>query len=173
MWAVAAFVLVYDPDPRTAYGAGFSRMLYTLIGCVFSVGLISLFGVHKWLLPLGLSGAVLICGYGFGFRGGWRALLVCVALVIGSSLIDPAGDIHIALTRGIEVAAGSALAILFSLPFGWFAKRASGGRSRSAEVEQTDRSAGNEAADNDGGDDAREVGDEAGGDGVAGAPDRH
>jgi uncharacterized membrane protein YccC len=123
MWAVAAFILVYDPDPRAAYGAGVSRMLYTLLGCVLSIGAIFLFGLHKWLLPVGLGVTVLICGYVFGFRGGWRALMVCVALVIGSSLIDPSGDVHIALTRGIEVAAGSALAILFSLPFAWFEKR--------------------------------------------------
>ncbi len=124
MWAVAAFVLVYDPDARTAYGAGISRMLYTLLGCALSVGAIFLFGLHKWLMPAGLGITVFICGYFFAFRGAWRALLVCVALVIGSSLIDPTGDVHIAFTRGVEVAAGSALAILFSLPFVYFSRRA-------------------------------------------------
>ncbi len=124
MWAIAAFVLVYDPDPRAAYGAGISRLLYTLLGCALSVGAIFLFGLHKWLLPAGLAVTVFACGYFLAFRNGWRALLVCVTLVIGSSLIDPGGEARIALTRGIEVAAGSTLAVLFSVPFAYFARRA-------------------------------------------------
>jgi len=120
MWAVAAFVLAYDPDPLAAYGAAISRMLYTLLGCAIAVGAIYLFGLHKWLMPLGLGFTVFVCGYFLRFRGGWRALLVCVALVIGSSLMEPAADVHIAATRGIEVGAGCLLAIALSLPFTTF-----------------------------------------------------
>lgn len=114
MWAVSAFVLVYDPDAKTAYRAGVSRMLYTLLGCAFAAGAIYFFGLHKWLMPVCLGVTVFICGYFFRFQGAWRALLVCVALVVGSALIEPSGDIHIAILRAIEVAVGSSLAIAFS-----------------------------------------------------------
>jgi uncharacterized membrane protein YccC len=120
MWAISAFVLVYDPDTKAAYDSALSRMFFTAFGCVFSVGMICAFGLHKWLMPLALGITVFLCGYFLKFQGAWRALLVCVALVIGSSLLQPTGDIHIAMTRGIEVAAGSLLAVALSLPFGWF-----------------------------------------------------
>src|SRR5690606_19612133 len=94
MWAIAAFVRVYDPDTRVAYDSGISRMLYTLLGCALSVGAIHLFGLHKWLLPVCLGMTMFLCGYFFSFKGAWRALLVCVALVVGSSLMEPTADLQ-------------------------------------------------------------------------------
>ena len=112
MWAIVAFVLVYNPDPREAYGSGLSRMFMTLVGCVIAVVAISLFGLHKWLVPVTLGLTVFGCGYFFQFRGAWRTLLICVIIVIGTTLAHPGGEVGFAITRAIEVASGSALAVL-------------------------------------------------------------
>jgi len=123
MWAVVAFVLVYDPDAKTAYDSAVSRLLYTFLGCGLSAGAIMLFGVHRWLLPVCLGITVFLCGYFLRFRGAWRAFLVSVVLVVGSSVMEPSHDMRIAGMRVVEVTAGSVLAVLLSLPFRWFDAR--------------------------------------------------
>ena len=131
MWAVVAFILVYDPDSRAAYDSAISRMCYTFLGGGISVCAILLFGLHKWLMPVGVAFTMFICGYFLKFRGAWRALLTCVALVIGASLTDPSGDVRIAVMRGVEVTAGSLLAVGFSLLFVWFSSRTKSGKKDS------------------------------------------
>ncbi len=123
MWAFVAFVLVYDPDPRTAYGSGLSRMFLTLVGGLIAVGAILLLGLHWWLVPVTLGVTALACGYFFQFRGAWRTLLICVAIVIGTTLAHPGGEVRFAITRAIEVASGSALAVLFAWPLEYFTNR--------------------------------------------------
>jgi len=114
MWSAASFVLVYDPDMRAAYSAGLSRLGHTLLGTLLALAMIYLFGLHKWLLPLGLSVAALVCGLFLHFHGSWRVVLVTVTLIIGSTLLQPEAGLEIALMRSVEVAAGSLLAIAFS-----------------------------------------------------------
>jgi uncharacterized membrane protein YccC len=114
MWSVASFVLVYDPDMRAAYANGLARLGCTLLGSLIALATIYAFGLHKWLLPLSLSVAALVCGLFLHFRGSWRVVLVTVTLIIGSSLLQPDSGLQIALTRSLEVAAGSLLAIAFS-----------------------------------------------------------
>ncbi|CAN5459530.1 hypothetical protein BH09VER1_BH09VER1_25330 [soil metagenome] len=122
MWAIVAFILVYDPDPRAAYGSGLARMFHTLLGCSISVGAIFLMGLHWWLLPLTLGVTALGSGYVVQFRGARRTLLVCEALVIGTTLSEPGGEVPLAITRAIEVAGGSTLAVLLSWPLGYLIK---------------------------------------------------
>jgi uncharacterized membrane protein YccC len=114
MWAIVSFVLVYDPDMRTAKTVGLARLVHTLAGTGLALGLVYLFGLHKWLMPLGLALAALICGLVLRFRNSWRVLLITVTLVIGASLYNPAAGTSVALLRGAEVFAGSVLAITFS-----------------------------------------------------------
>lgn len=115
MWAVVSFVLVYDPDMRAALATGLARLGHTILGTGIALGAIAIFGLHKWLMPLSLGFAALLCGVLLHFRSSWRTLLVTVALVIGSCLLEPAAGLHIALLRSLEVTAGSLLAIAFSL----------------------------------------------------------
>ena len=114
MWSVASFVLVYDPDMRVATSSGLARLGYTLLGTVLALAVIYVFGLHKWVLPLGLSVAALVCGLFLHFRGSWRVVLVTVTLIIGSTLLQPQDGLQIALMRSVEVAAGSLVAIAFS-----------------------------------------------------------
>jgi len=115
MWAVTSFVLVYDPDMRTALSVGLQRLAYTLLGVVISILFLSIFGLHKWLLPASLAFAVFICGACLGFRNAWRAVLITVCLIVGSALMEPAeAGSHIALTRALEVSVGSFVAIMLS-----------------------------------------------------------
>lgn len=123
MWAIVAFVLVYSPDPREAYDSGLSRMFMTLVGCGIAVLAIFLFGLHKWLVPLALGLTAFGCGYFFQFRGAWRTLLICVVIVIGTTLAHPGGEVRFAITRAIEVASGSALAVLCAAALECLTKR--------------------------------------------------
>lgn len=119
MWAIVSFVLVFDPNMRTARLIGLARLIHTAVGTGLALGLIFLLGVHRWLMPLGLGVAVLICGLILKFRGTWRVLLITVALVIGASLYNEATGVSVALLRGAEVFAGSLLGIGFSWVISW------------------------------------------------------
>jgi len=114
MWSISSFVLVYDPDMRSALGAGLSRLAHTILGTIIAVTAIYSFGLHKWLMPVSLAFAALICGLFLHFRSSWRVVLVTVCLIVGSSLLQPSAGLHIAITRAIEVSAGSILAIVLS-----------------------------------------------------------
>jgi uncharacterized membrane protein YccC len=114
MWALIAFVLVYDPDMRSVWNAGLARLWLTVLGTAIALACVYAFGLHKWLMPLSLALTALICGWLPNPRGAGRIVLVSVALIVGSSLLQPAEGVHIALTRALEVSAGSLLAIAFS-----------------------------------------------------------
>lgn len=114
MWAIISFVLVYDPDVQAALKAGLSRLSLTILGSVLAMAAVYLFGLQKWLLPLSLALTALICSTFLRSRAGWRVVLVTVALIVGSSLLQPAIGPYIAVTRSIEVMGGSLLAIVFS-----------------------------------------------------------
>ncbi|MEO8205481.1 MAG: FUSC family protein [Chthoniobacterales bacterium] len=114
LWAIISFVLVYDPDMRSAFSSGFSRLVHTLLGVLIALAAIYVFGLHKWLLPLSLGISALICGVFLHFHTAWRVVLVTVALIIGASLLQPTAGLDIAISRAVEVSAGSLLAIIFS-----------------------------------------------------------
>lgn len=115
MWAVTSFVLVYDPDAKAALTAGAQRLTLTLLGVIISVAMLSLFGLHKWVLPASLALSALICGLVLHFRNPWRVVPITVCLIVGSSLIEPsASGPHIAMIRAFEVFVGSLVAILLS-----------------------------------------------------------
>lgn len=114
MWAIISFVLVYDPDVQSALKAGLSRLALTVLGSVLAMGAVYAFGLHKWVLPLSLALTALICSTFLRSRAGWRVVLVTVALIVGSSLLQPSIGPYIAVTRSIEVTGGSLLAIVFS-----------------------------------------------------------
>lgn len=114
MWAIISFVLVYDPDVQTALKAGLSRLALTVLGSVLAMAAVYAFGLEKWLLPLSLALTALICSTFLRSRAGWRVVLVTVALIVGSSLLQPTIGPYIAVTRSLEVIGGSLLAIVFS-----------------------------------------------------------
>ncbi len=114
MWAVIAFVLVYDPDLKTAISAGLARLGLTILGSVLALIAVFAFGLHKWLLPVSLAMATLVCALFLQTRASWRLVLVTVTVIVGSSLIQSAEGSAIAIIRSIEVTFGSLLAIAFS-----------------------------------------------------------
>lgn len=115
MWAIISFVLVYDPDVKAAWKAGISRLGLTILGSLLAMGLVFALGLHKWLLPAGLAITSLVCWFFLTTRRAWRIVLVTVALIVGSSLLQPSIGPYIAVTRSIEVTAGSVLAAAFAM----------------------------------------------------------
>lgn len=114
MWAIISFILVYNPDAQAALRAGLSRLALTAFGSVLAMGSVILLGLHKWLLPVSLAIAAVVCSIFLRSRSGWRIVLVTVALIVGSSLLQPHLGPYIAVTRSLEVTGGSLLAIAFS-----------------------------------------------------------
>lgn len=123
VWAVTAFVLAYDPDMKTALASGMNRLVQNLVGAVLAVMAILLFDTHRWALPVALAVSVLYCGFVLKFKDGWRALMVTVALIIGSALLEPHTEFQIALMRAVEVATGGFLAVLLSWPYSLLVRR--------------------------------------------------
>ena len=123
MWAIITFILVYDPDVRTAVAAGFSRLALTILGSGLAMAVVFVFGLHKWVLPLSLTLSALVCGLFLRSRSGWRIVLVTVALIAGSSLLQASAGPYIAVARSIEVTLGSLVAIGFSWLAAWGRKR--------------------------------------------------
>jgi uncharacterized membrane protein YccC len=119
MWAIVSFVLVYDPDMRAAISTGLWRLGHTVVGSGIVLALIFAFGLHKWVMPASLAIGVLVCGVALRFHPSWKTLLVTIALVAGSALLQPGTGTDVATLRAIEVTVGSALAIVFS----WAAAR--------------------------------------------------
>lgn len=115
MWAVISFVLVYDSDALATRKAGFSRLALTILGSALAMAAVFFLGLHKWLLPASLALSALVCWPFLPSRAGWRIVLVTVALIVGSSLLQPGSGPYIAVTRSLEVTCGSLLAIAFSL----------------------------------------------------------
>lgn len=115
MWAIISFVLVYDSDVHAAWKAGVSRLGLTILGSLLAMALVFALGLHKWLLPAGLAITALICWAFLPSRIAWRIVLVTVALIVGSSLLQPSVGPYIAVMRSIEVSAGSLLAAAFAL----------------------------------------------------------
>lgn len=114
MWAIISFVLVYAPESQRVWKAAFSRLLMTILGSVLAMAAVWGFGVYKWTLPVSVGVVALVCGVLQRSRTEQRVVLVTVALIIGSSLLDATSGPYIALTRSIEVTVGSLLAVLFS-----------------------------------------------------------
>ena len=111
MWAIIAFVLVYEPGETEVMDAAVTRLYWTVIGSALAVIALTLGGVQKWVLPASLTLSMLI---GIFFAPGLaarRVLLVTVALIVGSTLMQPSADLFIAITRSVEVAVGSFLAV--------------------------------------------------------------
>lgn len=114
MWAIISFVLVFDPDVRVARTAALSRLALTVLGSAIAMAFVLAFGLHKWLLPLSVAMTAGVCGLFLRSRGSWRIVLVTVALIVGSSLLQPSLGSYIAVVRSIEVSSGSLLAVAFS-----------------------------------------------------------
>jgi uncharacterized membrane protein YccC len=127
MWAIISFVLVYDPDVHAAWKAGVSRLGLTIFGSLLAMALVFALGLHKWLLPASLAITALLCWAFLESRVAWRIVLVTVALIIGSSLLQPSAGRYIAVTRSIEVTVGSLLAAAFALGAERFANGTRGG----------------------------------------------
>ena len=118
MWAIISFVLVYDPASGAVWKTAGMRLGMTVLGSVLAMALVTVCGLHKWLLPAGLGLATLVCWPFLRSRAGWRVMLVTVALIIGSSLLQPSAGAFIAVTRSIEVTVGSLLAAAISVGVG-------------------------------------------------------
>lgn len=123
IWAITAFVLVYDPDMKAALASGMNRLVQNLVGAVIAVMAVLLFDAHRWVLPVTLALSVLYCGFVLKFKDGWRALMVTVTLIIGSTLLAPHTELQLALMRAVEVASGGLLAVLLAWPYSWLLRR--------------------------------------------------
>ncbi len=99
MWAVVSFVLVYDPDIRAAISTGLWRLGHTVVGSAVVLGLIYAFGLHRWVMPVSLAIGVLVCGVALRFHPSWKTLLVTIALVAGSALLQPGKGTDVATLR--------------------------------------------------------------------------
>ncbi len=111
MWAIIAFVLVYEPGEGVALGAALMRLYWTVMGSVLAVLMLTVGGVHVWMMPIGLGITALLGALWAPSLSARRVLLVTVALIVGSTLMQPSSGLFIALTRSIEVAVGSFLAV--------------------------------------------------------------
>ncbi len=110
MWSIIAFVLVYEPGEGEVLRAALTRLYWTVVGSVLAVLLLATGGVQKWIMPAGLALAALIGVLWAPSLSARRVLLVTVALIVGSTLMEPSADLYIAITRSVEVAMGSFLA---------------------------------------------------------------
>lgn len=113
MWAIISFVLVYDPEARVLKTACL-RLGGTIAGSALAIGVLAICGVEKWALPAGIAAAAVLCGIFQMPRPVLRVVLVTVALIIGSAILQASLGPYIAVARSIEVTAGSLLAVVFS-----------------------------------------------------------
>lgn len=114
MWAIISFILVYDPESRMVFATALARLFMTILGSLLAMGAVWAFGVHKATLPLSVGIIALVCGLLQRSRMEQRIVLVTVALIIGSSILQASMGPYIAMTRSIEVTVGSLLAVVFS-----------------------------------------------------------
>lgn len=110
MWSIIAFVLVYEPGESEVMDAALTRLYWTVIGSVLAVILLTVGGAQRWVLPAGLTLAALMGIFLAPSLMARRVLLVTVALIVGSTLMEASAGMFIAITRSVEVAAGSVLA---------------------------------------------------------------
>jgi len=110
MWAIIAFVLVYEPGEGEVLDAALTRLYWTVAGSVLAVIMLTVGGVQKWVLPASLTLAALLGVLWAPSLAARRVLLVTVALIVGSTLLQPSADLFIAIMRSLEVTVGCFLA---------------------------------------------------------------
>lgn len=130
MWAIIAFVLVYEPSACEVMDVALTRLYWTLWGCAGAVVILAVGGGRHWVLPLALGLGALAGVFLAPSLLARRMLLVTVAVVVGSTLMSSSSGLFVAVSRGLEVAVGSLVAAGISWISTRWVRRGNGRRRR-------------------------------------------
>ena len=116
VWALASMVAGSDPEPDQARRIIRARLINGAVGCATGFVFLLIGGAQNWILPAGLSVAVLLSVYVVRVKTMWRQAPITAAVVIAGSVVE--GSRGVGIERGLkkvaEVAFGCCMGILVS-----------------------------------------------------------
>jgi uncharacterized membrane protein YccC len=116
IWAIITMVFITEPKIQNALESFRLRIYNTFVGCGIALIALVIAGSQAWILPIGVTLAVLLSTRAPESPASWRTTPVAAGVVLTAGLSAKSSSVglHIALIRAGEVLLGGATAIVIA-----------------------------------------------------------
>lgn len=113
IWAVITVMVVSDPSLTTTWGLARVRAINTIVGCIFGLGSILLFGYSPLIMIVTASVTVMFVNLLSRYPVNWRLAPVTVLILMDAGRLAEthAEEFHYVMLRLSEIAVGSIVAL--------------------------------------------------------------
>jgi uncharacterized membrane protein YccC len=123
IWAIISMVFITEPHIKSAMESFRHRIYNTAVGCGVSIALMTIFGPRHWLLPVGVTLAVLLSTRTPESPASWRSTPIAAGVVLTAGLTARSWSVGLqtAIIRAGEVLLGgfTAIAIAWVMSLVW------------------------------------------------------
>jgi len=123
IWAIISMVFVTEPHIKNAMESFRLRIYNTAVGCGIALGSLFILGPRLWILPIGVTLAVLLSTRSRESPASWRSTPIASGVVLTAGLTAKSWSVglEIALIRAGEVLLGglTAVAIAWAMSLVW------------------------------------------------------
>jgi uncharacterized membrane protein YccC len=123
IWAIITMVFVTEPHIKNAMESFRLRIYNTFVGCGIALVALVIAGPRFWILPVGVTLAVLLSTRAPESPASWRSTPIAAGVVLTAGLTAKSWSVglHIALIRAGEVLLGgvTAIAIAWIMSLVW------------------------------------------------------
>ena len=116
IWAVITVMVVSDPSLTTTWSLARVRAINTIVGCIFGLGSILLFGYSPFIMIITASITVMFVNLLSRYPVNWRLAPVTVLILMDAGRLAQthAEEFHYVMLRLSEIAVGSAVALILA-----------------------------------------------------------
>ena len=113
IWAVITVMVVSDPSLTTTWGLARVRLINTIVGCIFGLSSILLFGYSPLVMILTAAFTVMFVNLLSRYPVNWRLAPVTVLILMDAGRLAEthAEEFHYVMLRLTEIAVGSLVAL--------------------------------------------------------------
>jgi uncharacterized membrane protein YccC len=123
IWAIITMVFITEPRIQSALESFRLRIYNTFVGCGIALVALVIAGPRSWILPVGVTLAVLLSTRAPESPASWRTTPVAAGVVLTAGLSAKSWSVglHVALIRAGEVLLGglTAIAIAWAMSLVW------------------------------------------------------
>lgn len=127
IWAIISMVLVTEPHIKAAVESFRYRIYNTFVGCAIAIAALVVAGPRLWILPVGVTLAVLLSTRAPESPASWRSTPIAAGVVLSAGLTEQswAVGLQIGFIRAGEVllGGGTAIAIAWVMSLVWMPER--------------------------------------------------
>ncbi len=116
IWAIISMVFITEPHIKNALENFRLRLYNTFVGCGIAILALTVAGPRHWILPIGVTLAVLLSTRAPESPASWRSTPIAAGVVLTAGLTAQSWSVglQIALIRAGEVLLGGATAIVIA-----------------------------------------------------------